>query len=167
MARKARINASTVAKFISVDDDAIGGDPETLTTRYQEYLQSADIRKLELNPDKAPAYYYLRPFTSQERAIMQDYFASVKDGEGEASAEEFAGVRRRVLDGCLAGCVDHPMVGAELPDDGKITVTNVRWDVGTPAPRGLKASILEDEILVSGALMFLFTISRLGEEEKN
>lgn len=180
MARKARSNATTIARFIAFDDDAIGGDPNTLGERYEKYLNTADLRPLELDKDKAPAYYYVRPFTSQERAILRDYFESVREVSDENSeetklsaldtqdiVERFGVVRRSVLQNCLVGCIDHPTVGGELPDDGVLQVKHLKWDIGSPEPAGLKEAILADEMLVGAMLTFLFTISRLSEDEKN
>lgn len=176
MARKARSNASTIARFIALDDDAIGGDIETLGERYEKYLNSADLRHLELDKDKAPAYYFVRPFTSQERALLRDYFDSVQEQaeEGKPGAldsedlvQRFGVVRRTVLRNCVVGCSDHAVLSPEIGEDGKLGVKHVRWDVGEPEPAGVKDAILEDELLVGVMLTFLFTISKLGEEEKN
>lgn len=167
VARKARMNAATVARFISIDDDAIGGDPNTVVERYDQYLKTANTTVLELDKSKDPAYYFLRPFTSRERALVQDYFDANKDkSEGQVQSD-FEPVRRAVLEQCFVGCDDHPMLPSELPEDGSVEPERVKWTVGTPAPRGLKASVMEDEILVNAMLMFLFTISRLTEDEKN
>lgn len=176
VARKARSNASTIARFIAIDDDAIGGDLNTLGERYEKYLNSADLRHLELDKDKAPAYYLVRPFTSQERALLRDYFDSLQEEEGETKlnsldaedvVERFGVVRRTVLRNCVVGCTDHAILSPEIAEDGKLGVKHVRWDIGTPEPAGLKDAILEDELLVGVMLNFLFTISKLGEEEKN
>lgn len=160
------MNAATVARFISVDDDAIGGDPATVVERYDTYLKTADTRVLELDKSKEPAYYFLRPFSSRERALVQDYFASIQGEEGQ-NEQAFAPVRRAVLEECFVGCEDHPMLPAELPESGQLESERVKWAVGSACPRGLKASVMEDEILVNAMLMYLFTISRLSEAEKN
>ncbi len=179
MARKARSNASTIARFIAPDDSAIGGDANTLGDRYEKYLNTADLRVLELNKDESPAYYFVRPFVSQERALLRDYFEALKtdDGAGEGETklaqlenvdlEQFGLLRKTVLSNCIVGCVDHPMPDGEIGEDGSLTVRHVRWDVGAPEPAGLKASMLADELLVGTMLTFLFTISRLSEDEKN
>jgi len=175
VARKARANASTIARFIAPDDDSIGGAPNTLAERYEKYLNTADLRVLELDKDKTPAYYFVRPFVSQERALLRDYFESVKGAqEGttldqlqNVDLEQFGLLRRAVLGNCLVGCADHPMPEGEIGDDGTLTVRHVKWDIGTPEPAGLKASMLADELLVGVMLTFLFTISRLSEDEKN
>jgi len=159
MARQAKMLASSAKiKFIAYDDSAIKQD-ETIVERYREYLKSGDHTKLELDPDKSPAYYYFRPLKAQ---WLHELNLALQP---DSDPSEMYEAGKTFLAQILIGCDDHPMV-TEFQDNGELISEHVKWEPGTPAREGLVASILADEMFCSYATMYLYNISRLTETEK-
>lgn len=188
MARKARVSVSTIGKFIAPDDSAIGiEDTEEFRVAYDSYMKSANHEFLKLIPEEKPGFYYLRPYGSEEKAEIRDYFTSISTEEGrevnedgtpsaelveavhkvDPKGERFRLLRRNVVYDCIVGCTDHPMAADEVADDGTLDVQHIRWDVGTPEPKGLRESMMKDDVLSTFLFQYLFTISSLSEKEKN
>jgi len=191
MARRARPGLGTTVKFIALDDDAIGGDMSTLGTRYAEYIKTANHRILEIDPDKAPSFYYLRPLDTQQvqnlqsclaqaRVFMMRRLEAVKAAEegskvlalteqekhdGKELDEEYAETRREIISQCLIGCESHKVV-SHVDDDGEMQYEEVRWERGTPRPHGLLQSVVNDSILVDNMVHYLVRVSQLTEKEK-
>lgn len=155
MARTGRVTASTVAKFIAPDDSAIGGDLKTFAERYQSYVRTSDHTHLELKRENKPAFYWIRPYLSDEKAKIRDYFASleVKDEsaevegkalsqdaleaavrKGDPDTERFDILRREVVYECLMGCDDHPATEDSVNENGKLVTHRVMWKPNTPEP---------------------------------
>lgn len=191
MARKARPGLGTVAKFIAIDDDALGGDPATLGARYAEYIRTTNRRVLEVDPDKSPSYYHLRPLDTRQmqrlngllvstRNIMVRRLEALKAAEtggivvplsGQEKHEEqevdqeYVELRREILDECLLACDQHKIV-TEVDEGGDTIYEEVHWLRGTPRPAGLLDSIVNDTILVDNMIHFLLRFSSLTEKEK-
>ncbi len=155
MARTGRVTASTVAKFIAPDDSAIGGDPKTFQERYQKYVNTSDHTHLELKRENRPAFYWVRPYLSDEKAKIRDYFASLEVNDesaetvgksmspdaleqavrrGDPDVERFDLLRREVVYECLMGCDDHPATEDTVGEDGKLKTHRVLWKPNTPEP---------------------------------
>lgn len=177
MARKIRSSSNNFGRFVAPDDEAIGGDPETKRDRYSKYLNTADLTLLELDLTQNPSFYYVRAFSSKEFRRLADYFTHLKDDAGEVKLEVledvtaeqafFKSVRGEVLSACFIGCEDHPVVEAQLADNGRVVTKRVKWDIGTEAPPGLVDAMLEDDVLVDTLLTYTMAISHLSEKEKN
>ena len=154
MARTGKTTASTIAKFIAPDDSAIGGDPNTFGERYNKYVRTGDHTPLELKRENKPAFYWVRPYLSPEKAKIRDYFASLEivnednqEGKnltqealeeavrkGDPDTERFDIMRREVVYECLLGCDDHPATEDIVGEDGNLVTHRVLWKPGTPEP---------------------------------
>lgn len=191
MARKARPGLGTVIKFIALDDEAIGGDLDTLGSRYSEYIRTANHLVLEIDPAKDPAFYFMRPLTTrqvqkmqriliQTRTLMGKRIQQLKDLEGDQTItpvsdterkmeddleSDYIVVRKEILDECFIGCVEHKMVTKVL-DDGELEYTEIKWDIGTKRPEGLLDDVVGDNVLVDNMIHYLLNASRLTEKEK-
>ncbi len=155
MARTGRVTASTVAKFIAPDDSAIGGDLNTFQERYTTYIRTGNHTSLELKRENKPAFYWVRPYLSDEKAKIRDYFASleVKDEsaevegktispdaleaavrKGDPDTERFDILRREVVYDCIMGCDDHPATEDSVGENGVLRTHRILWKPGTPEP---------------------------------
>jgi hypothetical protein len=187
MARKARPGKGTVIRFISFDDSAIGGDPETKAERYREYLETAKVSLLELDREKEPAFYYLRPLGSREAvplsqihgAVLEKFkkrAAEIEQGKEEPDEQDvsemkaldiqYDQVMAEVLEDCLVGCDSHQIVEG-IDDDGDLILSEpLVWKIGTKPPAGLRRSIIDDSMIAHNMIRLLLTASWLTEKEK-
>jgi hypothetical protein len=191
MARKARPGLGTQVKFIALDDDAIGGDLSTVGARYAEYIRTANHKILEIDQDRNPSFYYLRPLDSQQvqrlqGCLMQARHLMVRQLDMLKAAEEgskverltdqekhdakevdndYAEARKEVISECLIGCESHKVVSS-LDDEGNPIYEEVRWPVGSPRPAGLLSSVNNDSLLVDNMVHYLVRVSSLTEKEK-
>jgi len=161
MARKVRPATLAVVGYVPPDDDCVGAVEE----EYQEYLATADEAHLKLNGK--PGRYWFRPMSSRLWGSFVAAVTALRDESDNVSASQsLEVVSGEIMDGCLVGCDEHPVV-TKINADGSFEYKSYEWTVGKKAPDGLLDLIKEDKFLVASALTFLAGLSSLTEKEKN